>query len=225
MVRFTTSLIALASLAPLLMAGDGTSSFRFLVPAYATVEAQAPVTPVAFEDASRRQGTDFGVKIELEVSRSGAPFRTVPLTTPICNGDHIAFRFTPTAAGYASIVNRGTSGTWSQIWPSRSWEDNSFGPDRPVRLPTQEGSGFPVSGPSGKEHIMLFFSPGAFSTELKQLMASVLGGETPSVAAANAPRIGLMRDLDAAEAVHVVGQGEQTVAFSLEHRDHCPALP
>jgi hypothetical protein len=224
-----TSLLLLAAL-PLLAAG-GAATFRMLIPQDVPVK-EAASTPEAAYAAAPGSGA-FGVKIELEVSRAGSAFRAVPLSTPVCNGDFVAFRFTPSAGGFATVVNHGTSGKWSTIWPAREWEDPSFGPKRPVRLPSDEGAGFPLSGPAGEEYVMIFFSPTPFSAELKKLHERLIGLEEPpqAVAAAQtgggtrAVQVTLLRDLGAARAAYAVGQGEQTVAFALDHREVCGELP
>jgi hypothetical protein len=226
------AVLAVAALG--LLAADGAAQFRFFIPSDIPIQEEEPAAPEAFAKAAAApESEDFGVKIELELSRGGSAFQVVPLGTPICNGDFVAFRFTPSGAGFASIVNHGTSGSWSRIWPARDYEDPSFGPDEPVRLPGQAGSGFPVSGPPGGEHIMIFFSPGPFSSELQQLQDRLLSSEEagPGGVAQNitgggtrALEITHLRDLGSAQAAHVVGQGEQTVAFTLDHREGCPAL-
>ena len=222
-----TVLVALA-----LVGAEATSQFRFFIPSDVPIREEAPAAEEAFTQAASGQSGDFGVKIELEVSRGGSAFRSVPLGTPICNGDSVAFRFTPSALGYAAVVNHGTSGRWSTIWPARDWEDPSFGPQRPARIPAAEGAGFPLSGPAGDEFVMIFFSPGPFSAELKKLQDRVLGTEEPAAAVADATtgggtravQVTLMRDLGSAQAAYAVGQGEQTVAFALDHRLECGAL-
>ncbi len=232
MTHSRCALLAAAALG--LLAANGTSQFRFVIPSDIPIQEEKPAAPEAFAQASSRQSEDFGVKIEFELSRGGSAFQVVPLGTPICNGDFVAFRFTPSGAGFASIVNHGTSGSWSRIWPARDYEDPSFGPDKPVRLPAQAGSGFPVSGPAGGEHVMIFFSPGPFSSELQQLQDRLLGSEEAGAGGVDAHitgggtralQITHLRDLGSSQAAHVVGQGEQTVAFTLDHRERCGELP
>lgn len=217
--------------AQLAAAGDE-AAFRFFVPSDVTVREESPAPQEAFAQASS-QG-DFGVKIELELIRSGVSYGVVPLSTPICNGDFIAFRFTPSAAGYATVVNHGTSGAWSRIWPAQKGEDSSFGPQQAARLPGQESPGFPVSGPPGGDHVMIFFSPTPFSAELKKLQDRLVRQEEAAAGAVaraetgggtRAVQITHLSDLGVASAVYVVGQGEQTVAFTLDHRASCPELP
>ena len=213
----------------LLVGADGVAEFRFFIPSDIDIQEQAPAEAAAFTKAADGPGGDFGVKIEIELSRGGAPFTRVPLSTPICNGDFLAFRFTPSEPGFVHVVNHGSSGGWSRIYPSQDWEPNAFGPEQPVRLPTHDGSGFPVSGPPGGEHVMIFFSPGPFSADLQQLEDRVLGREEGAIAVADAVtgggtraiQVTYLRALGTAQVAHVVGQGEQTVAFTLDHRATC----
>ena len=167
----------LVSAAAVLLAADAGSQFRFFIPSDVEIREEQPSSEVAFTQASQQQDGDFGVRIELELSREGAAFRAVPLATPICNGDSVAFRFTPSAGGFAPVVNHGPSGAWTRLWPARPGEDASFGPNKPVRLPDQPGAGFPVSGPPGGEHVMVFFSPGPFSSEMRKLQDRLMSSE------------------------------------------------
>ena len=229
---FSPARLLLSASAIILVAAAAPAQFRFFIPSDIPIQEEEPAAEAAFTQAVSGQSGDFGVKIELEVSREGAPFRVVALGTPICNGDHVAFRFTPSAQGYAAVVNHGTSGTWSRIWPARDWEDPSFGPQRPVRIPAQEGAGFPLSGPAGDEYVMIFFSPGPFSEELKTLQEQVMGWggpsattpTTPAQADTRATTVTLMRDLGTSQMAYAVGQGEQTVAFALNHQETCGEL-
>lgn len=206
---------------------ESAPAFRFFIPSDVAVEEKPPATEAAFTQATTGEGGAYGVRIELELSRAGAPFRTVPLGTPLCNGDFVAFRFTPTAPGWATVVNHGTSGRWSTLWPASPTDDARITPARPVRIPDLPGSGFPVSGPAGAEYVMVFLSPTPFSAELKKLQDRVLAWEEPPQAMAEAVTGGglravtLLRDLGQAQAVYAVGQGEQTVAFTLDHRATC----
>ena len=226
------TLAALAALSTHAVAGDSTAQFRFFIPSDVPIQEESSSSQEAYTKAAEGTSGDFGVKIELLVSRDGGAFQAVPLATPVCNGDHVAFRFTPSAAGYATVVNHGTSGRWSRIWPARAGADPSFGPQQPVRLPAAAGAGFPLSGPPGDEYIMIFFSPGPFSGELEKLQDRVLALEEPSAAVADAitgggtraVQVTLMRDLGTAEAAYAVGQGEQTVAFALDHQASCGEL-
>jgi len=209
----------------------GTGGLRGFFPSDAPVQEAAPATEASFKSAGEKG--DFGVRIEMEVSRGGQPFRTVPLSTPICNGDHVALHFTPSSAGYIHILNHGSSGTWNLIYPApdRAWEDYAFAPDQPARFPALEGWGFPVEGKAAPEAMAVFLSGQPFSAELQAfedrlsgkegagaLASAVTGGGTRQV------QVTVMRELGTAQAALVVGRGEQVIAFELDHRETCGGL-
>lgn len=204
------------------------SATRFFLPSDVTVRETRPSMEEAFHLAART-GDRYGVRVEMEIARGGQPFRAVPLSTPVCTLDSVALTIMPSAGGYLNILNQGTSGRWSQIFPSDPDGRPDFSPGRPARVPAATGWGFEISGDPGQELLLLFFSPGPISGELMKFQRRLLGLTEPPKGAtgggSRGPEIGLLRDISPAGPAYLVGQGEQTVAITLDHRASCPALP
>ena len=217
-------------LLPLLLASALADGTRGVFPSDVPVQDVAPASAQTFSDAEKTTTGAYGVRVEMEVSRDGGAFRTVPLSTPLCTfdgvagkGDHVALRFTPTAAGYIHILSQAADGTWTLIYPApdRAWEDHAFAPDRPARFPTMEGWGFPVEGSPGPEMLTVILSPLPFSSEIRRFEDHLSGKGAP----ASRVSVGRLRALGAAQAVYVVGQGEQVLSLELVHVADCGALP
>lgn len=208
------------------------AQYRFIVPQGVPVVEVQPATEGAWLGAGKDVGGNFGVRIELEVSRRGGPFRTVPLSTPVCNDDFVALTVTPSEGGFIHIMNFGTSGRWNRVFPSDGMP-NDFRPDRPARFPPQAGYGFPITGAAGTESLMLFLSSGPFSKELAQLEDRLAGreGAAASVPAevtgggSRAVSVGVLRDVGLAMAAYYVGGQEQTLVIELDHQASCGDLP
>jgi hypothetical protein len=170
-----------------------------------------------FQTAAQAEGV--GLKIELEVSRDGLT-GMVPLHTPVYSGDVVAFRFTPSEAGHITIINRGTSGNYTLLYPANPGEDNTVTPQSPVRFPAS--GGFEVHGDPGEEGIFVIFSrqpaSAADIAELESLMAPAGDADPDSIVALSFRS--LTRDLRPApppERYTVSDTDELRVSFSLHH--------
>ena len=208
------------------------SRFRKWIPSDIPIDQGPPDPEDAFVEVQQQDGERYGVRISLQVSRGGQPFREVPLGTPICDDDHVAFGFEPSAAGHVYVINHGTSGRWAQIFPHHGWEHSGFTAQQSLRLPTDVVSGFGVDGPAGDEHVLLVISPVPISHASTALLERLMV-EAPGVLVyepapgASVPRV---RDLTPSrvapvQTVYAVGQGEQILGFSLEHAESCGVLP
>lgn len=198
---------------------DSCAPMRHLLPQDVTCTAEAPL-PAATWEASTDAGHN-GLVIGLEISRDGRAFRSVPLSTPICSGDRLALRVRTGQRGYVHILNGGTSGRWAKIFSGNGPVD----PRDHVRVPAS-GQGFPVTGPPGTEHVLLFVSSKPFSAPLRQTLARLdhrggrlnrgdLDGITPRH----------LRDIGPSVNTHVATKGQEAIAFSMEHRARCGGLP
>ena len=199
-------------------------SFRDFLPDDMPCTSITPASQGAFEES---RGDDrFGIAIEMAVLRNTPTFRPVPLSTPVCSGDSVAFELTPSEPGYIHVLNHGTSGRWTHIFPGPG-EDGAFSPDAVARLPSRSDDGFPVTGPAGEEHLMFFVSPGPFSKGLIEQMERVTGLAPPPTGDGGGTRAIVLqtRDLGRATEAYVVGHGEQVVAFPLIHHEVCGPLP
>jgi len=73
-------------------------------------------------------------------------------------GDKVVFKFSANVASYAYLVNKGSSGKVSMLYPGPAGRDNHV-PARQVRtMPSKEGA-FQFTAPSGKEELCLVLSP------------------------------------------------------------------
>lgn len=203
----------------------------------------APATQSDFRSA--KSNGLFGVELDLLVQRGEDPkFRAAPLGEPLCPGDIVAFRVTPSASGYGTLLHESRTGetrTYTLLHPP-ACEDTplpcsstqKMAPAEPLRFPTDPGSGFIVSAPSGVERVLVMLSPTAFSRQAMELTAAMLHTDAPE--APPLENIGQpvraidtelqLRTLRPAEPAYVVIDGEELVSFSLNYSSAavCPDL-
>ena len=191
---------------------------RQRLPASLPCRVDAPAPPAAFDEASDTEA--FGIEIGMMVSRGGSAFRPVPLSTPVCSGDSVAFELAPSEPGYIHVLNHGTSGRWTHIFPGPG-EDGAFSPDAIARLPPMPTHGFPVRGPTGVEHLLYVVSGAPTDPpDLDHLYPP--GPASPGGATRSAV---LLRDSAARTPSYVVGPLDQVVALELIHAESCAPLP
>jgi hypothetical protein len=82
----------------------------------------------------------------MEVKRGSAGFREVPLATPLCEGDSVAFRFTSSEDMRIAIDNFGTSGAIHHLYPFEG-ENMPLRKNVETRYPSD--GGFRVDGELG----------------------------------------------------------------------------
>ena len=99
------------------------------------------------------------ISIRLE-QKSGDDSKTVPQTTVFHNGDILRFRLTSRIAGYLYVVDKGTTGQTTTLFPAPSGTggQNRIEPDQTVVVPAIGDGWFEVSGPSGFDTIYLLVS-------------------------------------------------------------------
>lgn len=74
-------------------------------------------------------------------------------------GDRVRFRFKSSRTGFLYVVNRGTSGTESTLFPNdQGGGDNRVEAGREYEIPGQ-GSAFRVTGPAGYDTVYWVLSP------------------------------------------------------------------
>jgi len=142
-------------------------------------EVQPTADQAAFQAAA--SGAGMGVKIEMAITRAGRA-AAAPLTTPIYNGDQVSLTFTPSEAGYAWLINHGTSGRFNLLYPRNLGDNNRFDPDQPVRFPAE--GGFPVSGAAGAEGMLLIVSPTPLGGDEQALIQQLLQYDPAQIAPA-----------------------------------------
>lgn len=75
------------------------------------------------------------------------------------NGDRVRFRITTNFAGYLYVMNHGTSGEYSLLFPrDETGTDNEIEADKEYVVPATEGA-FRVTGPEGHEVVYWVVSP------------------------------------------------------------------
>ncbi|MBI3208237.1 MAG: DUF4384 domain-containing protein [Candidatus Solibacter usitatus] len=103
-------------------------------------------------------------KMEMTLERKvGNAWRVVDPGTIFSNGDLVRFRFKANFAGNLYVMNQGTGGTYSQLFPR---EDtglaNRVQSGKEYVIPSTDGS-FRIEGPAGHDIIYWVIHPGAAS--------------------------------------------------------------
>lgn len=109
----------------------------------------------------RSQSTDSAglISIRLE-QKNGNDSKTVPQNTVFRNGNILRFRLTSRIAGYLYVVDKGTTGETTTLFPVSTGTDtqNRIEPDQTMVVPAMGDGWFEVSGPSGFDTIYLLVS-------------------------------------------------------------------
>ena len=136
------------------------------------------------QDAKPQNANSAGlISIRLE-QKHGDETKTVPQNTVFHTGDILRFRLTSRIAGYLYVVDKGSSGETTTLFPvsTGAGGQNRIEPDQTMVVPAVGDGWFEVSGPSGFDTIYLLVS----STPILIPPASVPGnqenpqGTTPS---------------------------------------------
>jgi len=108
--------------------------------------------------AQESNSTGF-LSIRLE-QKTGNNSKAVPQTTVFHNGDILRFRLTSRVAGYLYIVDKGTTGETTTLFPvdAGSGGKNRVEADRAIVVPAVGDGWFEVAGPSGFDTIYLLVS-------------------------------------------------------------------
>lgn len=120
----------------------------------------------------RDRSTDACFHFTMEISRNSADFQEVPLGTPLCEGDLVAFRFSSSEDILIAIDNFGTSGAVNRLYPFEG-ENMPLMRNRETRYPAESGFGVDgklgLCGPHpGWEGMVIYRSPfKAFSAGLQ----------------------------------------------------------
>jgi Domain of unknown function (DUF4384) len=99
------------------------------------------------------------ISIRLE-QKNGDDSKTVPQNTVFHNGNILRFRLTSRIAGYLYVVDKGTTGQTTTLFPvlTGTGTQNRIEPDQTVVVPAIGDGWFEVSGPSGFDTIYLLVS-------------------------------------------------------------------
>lgn len=99
------------------------------------------------------------ISIHLE-QKNGDEAKTVPQNTVFHNGNILRFRLISRIAGYLYVVDKGTTGETTTLFPVSSGpgSQNKIEPDQTMVVPAVGDGWFEVSGPSGFDTIYLLVS-------------------------------------------------------------------
>lgn len=99
----------------------------------------------------------FSIRLE---QRKGSTAQAVPQNNVFRNGDILRFRLTSQIAGYLYVVDKGTSGEVSPLFPSTSAPnaDNRIEMNRSYVVPADGDGWFQVDGPAGFDTIYFLVS-------------------------------------------------------------------
>jgi hypothetical protein len=99
------------------------------------------------------------ITIRLE-QKNGDDSKVVPQNTVFHNGNILRFRLTSRIAGYLYVVDKGTTGQTTTLFPVATGpgSQNKIEPDQTMVVPATGDGWFEVSGPSGFDTIYLLVS-------------------------------------------------------------------
>jgi hypothetical protein len=125
----------------------------------------------------------FSIRLE---QRKGSVVQAVPQSTVFRNGDILRFRLTSQIAGYLYVVDKGTTGSTSPLFPATSpSSDNRIEANRSYLVPADGDGWFEVSGPAGFD--TLYFLVSSSPMELPHPAGPGTGSNTEHPQAAPPP--------------------------------------
>jgi hypothetical protein len=113
---------------------------------------------VAFLLTAAAQAQTQSMEIVLERNEAGA-WKTIEPALVLKSGDLVRFRFRATFDGYLYVINSGTSGSQSLLFPGdATGRDNRVQAGREYTIPGG-GASFKVAGPAGHDVVYWLVSP------------------------------------------------------------------
>ena len=150
----------------------------------------------------------LGVRYTIEKVTNGS-VEPVGIHSIFHSGDRIRVSVEVNDIAYLYVISRGSSGTWSPLFPSKDAENgsNRVEPGRKYVVPTGKGQVFSFHEPSGAEKLFIVTSR-VPEPSLEKLMYAIHSGQggAPSTPAQAAPDTGVKLLMASAEPI-----GEQTV--------------
>lgn len=130
-----------------------TSGQTASTPAQTGTNSGSTVVPVTLASLTRKP---LGVR--LSVSKNGQDTELPPDTT-FHPGDRVRFNIQVSDTGYLYIVNRGSSGTWTPLYPlpGQPEASNAVAPGKTYYIPSRDRN-FIVSDPPGEEKLFIVLS-------------------------------------------------------------------
>ena len=122
--------------------------------------------PVLIRTGAERPGIRYTI---LEKDSKGGYSEVLP-TTMFHNKDRVKISAMTNAPGYLYLIQQGTSGAWSPIFPGagEARESNRVNPGQVYQIPSN-GSAFELTGPPGEENLFIVFSRQPI-TDLEELI-------------------------------------------------------
>ncbi|MFN3322444.1 MAG: DUF4384 domain-containing protein [Bryobacteraceae bacterium] len=118
----------------------------------------ALAAPMAAQVSSSRNSGPQKMQLRVE-RREGNAWRTVDPALIFANDDRLRFRFQTNFDGYLYVLNKGTSGEFTLLFPTKeSGERNRIVAGREYVVPATDGS-FRVTGPAGQDVIYWMITP------------------------------------------------------------------
>jgi len=147
-------------------------------PARIPSSVQAPVM-----NASDHAARALGLRYTIEKVAGGSA-EPVSIHSVFHSGDRIRISVEVNDTAYLYVISRGSSGTWSPVFPSKDVEDgsNRVEAGRKYNIPAGKGHVITFREPSGAEKLFIVASR-VPEPSLERLMYAIHSGEAPSNAA------------------------------------------
>ena len=100
-------------------------------------------------------------KMEITLERrDGAAWKAIDPATILAQGAQVRFKFRSSFSGYLYVTNQGTSGDYTQLFPSEdAGQQNRVEAGKEYLIPSGAGSAFAVKGPAGQDIVYWMVSP------------------------------------------------------------------
>ena len=121
----------------------------------------------AFAQSNTHSKGPHRMEITLERLQSGA-WAVIAPTQVLDNGDHVRFRFKTNFSGYLYVMNAGTSGDYSRLFPGpETGEQNKIETGKEYLIPATQGA-FRIAGPAGQDILTWMVTPAALGDGAKK---------------------------------------------------------
>jgi hypothetical protein len=112
--------------------------------------------------AAQNEGTKPGQAQRMEIAlerQDGNSWKSVDPGFVFDKGDHVRFRFRASFNGYLYVIDYGTSGSYSQLFPrEETGEDNGIAAGKEYQIPATR-AWFRIDGPPGHDVVYWTVSP------------------------------------------------------------------
>lgn len=112
-----------------------------------------------------RKMTQGSNRMELTLERyDGSNWKIVDPGMVFDNGDRIRFRFRTNFSGFLYVMNQGTGGSYTQLYPTEdAGMQNRVEADKEYYVPATRDGSFKIAGPAGHDIVYWMVTPGAIS--------------------------------------------------------------